>query len=227
MTAASTGIKAVVRAAGAICMLLTAVMPAASAASQCSARDWLDNIEQRLVALSGYPIQVRSESGDESVSELHGTYAVFYAPLSVIWLLDDVQEDQSSADWNIVSGQILREDTPDGGIIRFEWHDGIDFEYRWPEPFPELRAGRERHILAIKHDRLLASELARPVAGLPVGSRFDTDGVVRPHSDQSDEASVTFWRSEGTAIRLHRSDGTLELVDIDDLLLALEPEEDH
>jgi len=176
---------------------------AAPAETPGSAAAWLDHLETALLAHEGRLLRVEIPSQGR-------LEAVFYGPLSALWFLT---QDGSVAD----TARILREDLEAGGGLRLVWPSGDVTEHDWPRPIPAMWSSADRHPLAVLHDRLLSEPLAVPTAGLPLGSRFDPDGLVRG----TEGAPVGFWRSHGDYVEIQAGDGIMRLRDLAELASRL------
>ncbi len=153
---------------------------------------------------------------------------VFYAPLAAVWTFDARDPDGAAGERarsvNALSGHGIT--SAGGGVV---WHG-------WPALFPRYDMATERHPLAVQHDRLIGGTLAREIAGLPAGARFEASGAVT-YPDDADRESAwkcgaagsvpelepATWRSHGGVIEIvpsGRSSGAR--VWLDDLVAALE-----
>ena len=160
-------------------------------------------------------------------------HAVFYAPLSVIWLLD------GSGDTTRVraaGAMRLGGDTSGPPFVVTHWDDGTRTTFTFPDSLPSLLAvSATPHPLARFHDRLLARPLARPIADLPAGGRFERyagqagGGVVRLPQAWTPVAvpASPLWRSLGDHIAVTRDDGSTALLHWRDLETALHLRKDE
>ena len=163
---------------------------------------------------------------------------VFYEPLSAVWELDTRDLEKASGA-HVRSARkaywILDRDGRDAWL-RWESSGGATLTGPgWPRLSPEYDMASERHPLADMHDRLLAEALAREVAGLPVGSRFEADGTVKfPEATGKGSAgrcgipgmlrepSPATWRSLGDTIEIVRFGRAEARVGIDHLVAAMD-----
>ena len=124
--------------------------------------------------------------------------AVFYAPLSVFWLLDATAPEPTVQD----TVHLTRSENR-----IFATRNGVTLLVG-PEMLTQDSPGSDavQHPLARFHDRLLSVPLARPLAGLPAGSRFDPGGTLR----QPGATRAGLWESHGDHIVITRSDGRSE-----------------
>ena len=186
-------------AALAVAASLSTASPAAAASGPGSADAWLHGVENRLVGLSGLPIDVRAPS--DGLSRRY----VIYAPLATVWLLAESGAEVRRA------GSVRAVSTEQGRFVAVFWGKGEIASLGWPDLLPEIVAAGERlHPLAVFHDRLLSSALAAPLGNLPAGSRFvpvvvsGPGGIVeRPDSPER----VTLWESFGDLIAISHPDG--------------------
>ena len=196
------------------------------------AAHWLDALETRLVALSGAALEVRRSADptpDGSAPPLvppliTSAPFVFYAPLAALWELD-ATTDLTRADV-LASATLRREGAGDAAVVQVLWDDGSETGITRPRAAPDFIVLVPRHLLATAHDRLLARPLVRPLAGLPVGARFDPDGIVRP--PETADTSVTpgpviLWRSRGGHVLIHLADGTSVALGLDEIIAAMAP----
>ncbi len=175
----------------------------------------LDALEARLVARSGTALDL-IEDGASDLPPF-----VFYAPLAALWFLGT--DSLETADIAPVTGSatLLRAAGEDGDLIRLLWPDGGITDLAPPKSPPELAGAGTPHPLALKHDRLLGEALAISVAGLPPGSRFGADGLVRaPGAPER----VSLWSSHGDSVVIEHPDGSLVGVALEDLMAALGPQ---
>ncbi|MYE10511.1 MAG: hypothetical protein F4X99_02380 [Gammaproteobacteria bacterium] len=164
---------------------------------------------------------------------------VFYAPLSAVWELD-TPDLAKTADAHVhAAHRVSWIMDADGRGASLHWHirgGGTMAAFGWPELLPEYDEAKERHPLAVKHDRLLSQALTKEFAELPVGSRFGADGTVRPPDGTHEEAggkcaavglirkefASATWRSEGSTVEIVWSDGSGTRVWLDDLVAAMD-----
>ncbi|MDE0715646.1 MAG: hypothetical protein OXI10_12400 [Gammaproteobacteria bacterium] len=160
-------------------------------------------------------------------------HAVFYAPLSVISLLDG-----SGDTTRVRAAGVMRlgGDTSGPPFVVTDWDDGTRTTFTFPDSLPSLLAvSATPHPLARFHDRLLARPLARPIADLPAGGRFERyagqagGGVVRLPQAWTPVAvpASPLWRSLGDHIAVTRDDGSTALLHWRDLETALHLRKDE
>ena len=148
--------------------------------------------------------------------------AVYYAPLSVTWILG-TRDLAKAHDANVAS--LARVSWHAGGDgwsdhLRMDFPEGRTDRFACPLPDFDLRFARDRHPLAVRHDRLLAEALASEVSGLPAGSRFVADGtVLLPEGARRGRAPT--WKSHGDTIEIIRSGRSGTIVPLDALVTAL------
>ena len=135
--------------------------------------------------------------------------AVFHAPLSSLWLLG---EPADNTEPEVLSTARLERNVADGDAGLFVIWDQIGLTTLiGPGLLPNITSTGQPHPLAIFHNRLLTLPLARPVAGLPEGTRFEapvggsTTGLVRIPGDASGIAML--WQSLGDHIVITKPDG--------------------
>ncbi len=222
---------------GSIAVVTAAVLATASFAREPQA--WLDAVETCLVEASGHAIAI---PGDPPV------VFVFHGALSTLWMLDTGDLTEADDARVIATGTVLRDDgsgakgdrdtdsgeTAGAPGFRVLWRDGSVTGIARPaverasmHAETSVIAGRVvtiapgRHPLARAYDRLISEPLARPVAGLAAGSRFGTDGLVRPPDLPHQPHGAIFWQSHGERITLEMKDGTLVGVTLEALVQAL------
>lgn len=175
----------------------------------------LRSFRHRVEGAKGRAISIDAGTGRRST-------AVHYAPLSVAWLLG-TRDLASAHDAKVAStAKVSWHAGGDGwsAHLRLDLQDGRTDRYACPLPDFDLRFARNRHPLAVKHDRLLAEALASEVSGLPAGSRFVADGtVLLPEGARRGRAPT--WKSHGDAIEIVRSGRSGTMVPLDDLVVAL------
>ena len=185
---------------------LAALAGAAAAAAPPgpgSPEAWLEDVERRLVGLSGLPFEVRP-SPDAKAARY-----VFYAPLATAWQLAGPGTKVRRA------GKVQAIVTERGHFAAVFWERGEITSLEWPAQLPEIvPGGNGPHPLAAFHDRLLSMPLATAFAGLPAGSRFvpvvasGPGGIVqRPENLER----ATLWESLGDLIVVTHPDGTQTL----------------
>lgn len=215
--------RASLRAGVILAALLPPVMaPAAGEGGLSTARAWLDAVEARLLEADGRALRLLPVPGRENAFGTEdGQVFVFHAGLSTVWHLDsETVADAGEADV-IGTAALLREESLEGGRILAHWLGGAVNAFAWPLPVPEFEVARERHPLAIRHDALLSAPLARPVAGLPAGWRFRTDGLVLPGDPDVEVLTATFWRSDGDRVVIEHADGAVVRIALDELVAAI------
>ena len=175
----------------------------------------LRSFRHRLEDAKGRAISIDAGTGRRSI-------AVHYAPLSVAWLLG-TRDLAKAHDAKVAS--FARVSWHGGGEgwsdhLRMDFEDGSTDRYACPLPDFDLRFARNRHPLAVKHDRLLAEALASEVSGLPAGSRFVANGtVLLPEGARRGRAPT--WKSHGDTIEIVRSGRSGTMVPLDGLVAAL------
>ena len=173
----------------------------------------LDTLERRLVRASGRIVTLRL-----SGNALTG---IFYAPLGIFWQLDKTS--------GTVRGAALMTRTRD------QLYLDRDGRILLATPDIRVRDDDAYHPLARFHDRLLTRPLARPIADLPAGSRFERyagqagGGVVRLPQAWTPVAvpASPLWRSLGDHIAVTRDDGSTALLHWRDLETALHLRKDE
>ena len=144
---------------------------------------WLDSAESALVESGGVPLR------------LDGRPAVFHAPLSAVWVFAEGGPDAPL----LRSGDIHRGGSGAEGFMAIVWDDGGITTYNGSRLPSLVVTEGSPHPLAVFHDRLLSQALARPLAGLPAGSRFLRGGTVSvPGGDET----LTVWRSLGDFLKI-------------------------
>ena len=160
----------------------------------------LDVFERRLSAASGQVIPLALSGTDHKV--------VFYAPFSILWLLDETGGAvEATARLTRTRDQL--------NLDRGDTVQLVDLTAPGKSTTGSATPGAQ-HPIAAFHDRLLAQPLARPVAGLAAGSRFlawnsTNGGIVQP--PESDAARITgpvLWRSLGDHIVIQHGSGQSE-----------------
>ena len=182
---------------------LAGAAPAAARPGPGSPEAWLEDVERRLVGLSGLPLEVRPSPDAEAARY------VFYAPLATAWELAGPGTEVRRA------GKVQAIVTERGHFAAVFWERGEITSLGWPQQLPEIvPGGNGRHPLATFHDRLLSMPLATAFAGLPAGSRFvpvvasGPGGIVeRPESRER----ATLWESLGDLIAITHPDGSLTM----------------
>ena len=161
----------------------------------------LDVFERQLSAASGQVIPLALSGTDHKV--------VFYAPFSILWLLDETGSAVAATARLTRTRNQLYLDLGDTVQLVDLTAPGTSTT----GSATGTMAQAARHPIALFHDRLLAQPLARPVAGLAAGSRFlawnsTNGGIVQP--PQSDAAQITgpvLWRSLGDHIVIQHGTG--------------------
>ena len=163
----------------------------------------LDGFERRLMQTSGQLITLNLSGTSE--------YGVFYAPFSILWLLDGTTGAVRGA------GRVTR--TRDHLYLT---RDEITLLAgpEMPAPIDAHAPGTDapQHPIASFHDRLLSQPLAEPLADLPAGSRFETEASGEPGGtvtlpgagDTEAIPARALWRSLGDHIVITRGDGRSE-----------------
>ena len=152
----------------------------------------LDAFERHLAATSGQPLTLTLSGTPRKL--------VFYAPFSIVWLLDEAGDAvKATARLTRSRGQLYLDP---GHTIHL-----VSLTRATGSPVDALASGAQ-HPIAAFHDRFLTRPLARPVAGLAAGSRFLTGdsapGGIVWHPDAS---VVAFWQSLGDHIVIRHGTG--------------------
>ena len=196
------------------------------------AAHWLDALETRLVGLSGAALEVRRSADptpDGSAPPLvppliTSARFIFYAPLAALWELDATTDPARAG--VLASATLRREGAGDAAVVQVLWDDGAVTGITRPRAAPDFIVHVPRHLLATAHDRLLTRPLTRPLAGLPVGTRFDPDGIVRPPETADTSLTpgpVILWHSRGDHVLIHLADGTSVALGLDEIIAAMAP----
>ena len=96
-------------------------------------------------------------------------------------------------------------------LLPIRWGDANPATLAWPDRLPDVIETGRAQPLGRFHDRLLTLPLARPIAGLPAGARFEAPagssrmGLVRIPGDTGGIA--TLWQSLGNHIVITKPDG--------------------
>ena len=163
----------------------------------------LDGFERRLMQTRGQLITLNLSGTSE--------YGVFYAPFSILWLLEGTTGAVRGA------GRVTR--TRDHLYLT---RDEITLLAgpEMPTPIDAHAPGTDapQHPIASFHDRLLSQPLAEPLADLPAGSRFETEASGEPGGtvtlpgagDTEAIPARALWRSLGDHIVITRGDGRSE-----------------
>ena len=181
----------------------------------------------------------RWDKTDFPASRSRGATFVIYEPLWAFWELFETDDLEEAAGARVHDGsQRYVASTADGKNALLCRH-GLDAcgltGTGWPALLPEYDVAKERHPLAVKHDRLLSEALVRDFEELPAGTRFDADGTVR-FPEGGDGAPVgrcgllgvlpgdlaaRTWDSRGDSIWITRADGSRIGYWLDPLLEAM------
>ena len=96
-----------------------------------------------------------------------------------------------------LAGQGRQPVTGEGTLFPIRWGDVSSATLSWPDRLPDVIETGRAQPLGRFHDRLLTLPLARPIAGLPAGARFEAPagssrmGLVRIPGDTGGIA--TLW----------------------------------
>jgi hypothetical protein len=139
-----------------------------------------------------------------------GESLVIYPPLSLAWIFD--------GETLVEDGRVIA--AADGGLA-IDWrHSGLR---ALPKEPPDLDPGRagSPHPLAAAYDALLGRPLARALAPLPAGARFDAFGAIRASDDS---VILGLWQNRGTNLRVTLADGRTHLFSLAELAQATQTE---
>ena len=212
-------------AAIAVALLSPAATPATGGGGPSTARAWLDAVEARLVAANGRALRLLPVPGrEDAFGTEDGQVFVFHSGLSTVWHLDAETAADAGDATVLGTAALLREETGEDGRLLALWRGGVVNAFAWPLPLPEFEVARERHPLSVMHDALLSAPLARPVAGLPAGWRFRSDGLVLPGDAEAEVRTVTLWRSDGQRTVIEHADGSVVRIALDELVAAIRNE---
>ena len=178
-------------------LALALVLLAGQAPASPETVGWIDRLERALAGLSGRVLALPPGAfGDRPREPVH---AVLHAPTSSVWILAGPEPGAEV----VRSGTVHRGGTVDGGWVTVTWDDGGLYTLTAPVDVP---AAGGVHPLARLHDRLVSAPLARPVGGLPAGSRFHAAGTVG--LPRGGSGTATLWASLGDHIVVTHPDGT-------------------
>ena len=157
----------------------------------------LDAFERHLAATSGQPLTLTLSGTPRKL--------VFYAPFSIVWLLDEAGDAvKATARLTRSRGQLYLDPGHTIHLVSLT---------RAPGSTTDTPASGAQHPIAAFHDRFLTRPLARPVAGLAAGSRFLTGdsapGGIVWHPDAS---GIAFWQSLGDHIVIRHGTGPSERI---------------